>query len=105
MYLYLIFKNNRQKNLSYEDFISRPNQIDAVSTSCPEGDNSTEAKVPDLRYLDHIAAMKTTSKRPSTVLSPLSEDESVTKLLNLISSAVKKSNQQGSSYYSSASDS
>ena len=31
-----------------------------------------------------------TSKRPCTTLSPLSEDESGTKLLNLLSSAVEK---------------
>ena len=68
-----------------------PNSFEVQNTENQEKDNnSIEAKVADMRYLDQTPAMKSTLKRPCTVLSPLSEDESDTKLLKIIISAVEK---------------
>ena len=68
-----------------------PNSFEVQNTENQEKDNnSIEAKVADTRHLDQTPAMKSTSRRPCTVLSPLSEDESDTKLLKLIISAVER---------------
>ena len=68
-----------------------PNSFEVQNTENQvEDNNSIEANVAEMRYLNQTPARKSTSKRPCTVLSPLSEDESDTKLLKLMSSAVER---------------
>ena len=65
-----------------------PNSFEVQNTENQvEDNNSIEANVAEMRYLNQT---KSTSKTPCTVLSPLSEDESDTKLLKLMSSAVER---------------